>query len=176
MSVLLTGLDDELTEIVAARLMAQEDEVRIVLGDEQGRDHWRSLGIHVAVGDLTDDDFVWRACMNVRTVVAGEGAPAGTPEVRRTLAASLDKTDVDRVVVVGAGEPDELVAGVRAAGVSHVVLRVRKRGILGLRGAVDADDLAVAIDAADDLAGEPRLYLDLWEPEAWRQLRLDPPK
>ena len=174
MSVLLVGLDDELTEILAARLIAQADEVRIVLGDDSARERWRAQGVHVAVGDLTDDDFVWRACMNVRTVVVGDRPPVDESSVRHGLAGFLEKTDADRVVVVGADD-DELVAGLRTSGLPHVVLRFRKRGLLGWKEVISASDLAVAIDAADDLAGEPRLHLDLWEPSAWQSLRLEQP-
>lgn len=175
MSVLLVGLEEELTRTVGARLLAQDDEVRIVLGDEAKRETWRALGIRVAVGDLTDDDFLWRAFTNVRTVVAGERPPADAPDVRHQLAASMKKSDPDRLVVVGAGEDDPLVAGIRAADVDHVVLRFRKRGLLGYRSAASTPQLAAAIDAADDLAGNPRLDLDLSEERSWAELRLAPP-
>lgn len=175
MSVLLAGLGDEVTRSVVTRLLAQDDEVRIVLGDPGDRERWRALGVHVAVGDLTDDDFVWRACTNARTVVAGEHAPVDTRAVREVLAGLLTKTDADRLVVVGAGEPDELVGGARSAGIDHVVLRFCRRGLLGHRDVVAPDDLATAIDAADDLAGHPRLDLDLSDADAWSALRLAAP-
>jgi len=175
MSVLLAGLDDELTRTLAERLRAQDDEVRMVLDDPAGREGWRTLGIHVAVGDLTDEDFVWRAATNVRTVVVGDRPPADAGDVRRHLASMLTRTDADRLVVVGPGNDDELIDGARAAGLAHVVLRFRRRGLLGSRDVVGPRDLAAAIDAADDLAGEPRLDLDLVEPSAWEALRLEPP-
>ncbi len=176
MSVLLTGLGDELAEVLATRLISQDDEVRIVLGDDAERERWRSHGLHVAVGDLTDDDFLWRACTNVRTVVAGDRPPADTQEVRASLADLLGKTDADRLVIVGPRDDDPLVTGAKAAAVDHVVLRFRKRGLLGSRQAVATADLAAAIDAADDLAGEPRLDLDLSEDASWQALRLSAPK
>lgn len=176
MSVLLAGLGDELTEALSARLIAQDDEVRIVLGDETERERWRAVGMRVAVGDLADADFVWRAFTNVRTVVAGEQSPVDNPEVRHDLAGMLRNTDADRLVVVGAGESDPLVASARAADIDHVVLRFRKRGLLGHRNAASCDELAAAIDAADDLAGHPRLDLDLWHESSWVALRLPPPK
>lgn len=175
MSVLLTGLEEELTETLARRLVSQADEVRIILGDDACRERWRTLGLHVAVGDLTDDDFLWRACTNVRTVVAGDGRPADAPEVRESLPSLLGKTDVDRLVVVGPAEDDALVGSLRDADMDHVILRFRKRGLLGSRRGVATADLAAAIDAADDLAGEPRLDLDLLDAGSWTQLRLPAP-
>lgn len=176
MSVLLTGLSPELTEAVAERLQGQGDEVRMIVANDAERERWRPRGVHVAVGDLTDDDFLWRACTNVRTVVAGDHAPVSSREVREVLAAMLTKTDVDRLVVVGAGKPDELVTGAEAAGLSYVVLRFRKKGLLGTKDAVAPRDLATAIDAADDLAGEPHLDLDLTDGAAWTSLLLEPPR
>ena len=175
MSVLLIGLGETLTEVVAARLLEQGDEVRLVLAEETERERWRARGVHVAVGDMADEDFAWRACMNVRTVVAGDHHPLHPP-LREVLAGVLRKAGVGRVVAVGAGEPDELVGSLRAEPeLEHVILRFRRRGLLGAKDAVAPADLAVAVDAADDLAGSPRLDLDLTRDADWKELRLDPP-
>lgn len=175
MSVLLVGLGEQLTEAVASRLLEQGDEVRLVLAEEAGRGRWRARGIHVAVGDMADDDFAWRACMNVRTVVAGDRPPV-SGELREVLAAILRKAGVGRVVVVGAGEPDGLVEAFQGEPeLEYVVLRFRRRGLLGTKDVVSPHDLAVAVDAADDLAGTPHLDLDLTQDDAWAALRLDPP-
>ena len=175
MSVLLIGLSEGLTGAVAVRLLEQGDEVRLVLAEEADRERWRALGLHVAVGDMTDEDFAWRACMNVRTVVAGDLHPVDR-EMRRVLAGVLRKAGVGRLVVVGAGEPDELVASLAAEPeLEHVILRFRRRGFLGSKDAVSPGALAVAVDAADDLAGTPRLDLDLTQPDGWAGLRLEPP-
>ena len=175
MSVLLIGLGETLTEAVATRLLEQGDEVRIVLPDVAERERWRASGLHVAVGDISDEDFAWRACMNVRTVVAGDQPPVHR-EVREILGEVLKKAGVGRVVVVGAGEPDELVGALQAdPELEHVILRFRRKSLLGSRDAVSPEDLAVAVDAADDLAGTPRLDLDLTRTEAWAELRLEPP-
>lgn len=175
MSVLLVGLGEQLTDAVAARLLEQGDEVRLVLAEEAGRERWRARGIHVAVGDMADDDFAWRACMNVRTVVAGDRPPV-VGALREALAEVLRKAGVGRVVVVGAGEPDGLVGALQGEPeLEYVVLRFRRRGLLGPKDAVGPRELAVAIDAADDLAGTPHLDLDLTHDDAWGALRLDPP-
>lgn len=169
------GLEDEVTEVLAMRLIAQDDEVRLVLGDASGRDRWQGLGIHVAVGDVTDDDFMWRACTNVRTIVAGDAPPLEDPTVRAALAPIVAKTDADRLVVVGPPDDDELARSAPSSGLSHVVLRFRKRSLLGRTRPPEPDQLAAAIDAADDLAGEPRLDLDLSQAASWAELRLAPP-
>lgn len=175
MSVLLVGLGEALTEAVAARLLEQGDEVRIVLPDAGERERWRGQGLHVAVGDISDEDFAWRACMNVRTVVAGDRSPVDR-EIRPLLASILRKAGVGRVVAAGAGEPDPLVAGLESEpDLEHVILRYRRRGFLKAKDAVSPEHLALAVDAADDLAGGPRLDLDLTHAEAWAELSLDPP-
>ena len=171
MSVLLLGLEDALAQATAERLVAQDDEVRIALTTPVEGDAWRARDVHVATGDLTDDDFLWRAFTNVRTVVVGDSDGVGS-EVFEVLPGAAKKAGVDRVVVV-AGEPEELVEGVLRQDMDHVVLRVRKGKIR--RRAVETDDLAIAIDAADDLAGNPRLDLDLWSAAGWEALRLEPP-
>ena len=175
MSVLLIGLGEALTEAVAARLLEQGDEVRLVLADEAERERWRARGLHVAVGDMADEDFAWRACMNVRTVVAGDHTPVDG-EMREVLAGVLRKAGVGRLVVVGAGESDALAGSLQADDeLEYVVLRFRRRGLLGAKDAVAPDALAVAVDAADDLAGTPRLDLDLTQDDAWTRLRLERP-
>ena len=175
MSVLLIGLGESLTEAVAARLLGQGDEVRLVLAEETERERWRARGLHVAVGDMADEDFAWRACMNVRTVVAGDRSPVDR-DMREALSGVLRKAGVGRLVVVGAGEPDPLVSSLQTeTELEYVILRFRRRGLLGAKDAVAPDDLAVAVDAADDLAGAPRLDLDLTREPAWTELRLEPP-
>jgi hypothetical protein len=170
-SVLLLGVEDALAKATAERLIAQDDEVRIALETPGQGDAWRARGVHVATGDPTDDDFLWRAFTNVRTVVIGDSDGVGA-EVFEVLPGAAKKANVDRLVIL-AGEPDALVDGATREGIDHVVLRSRKGRIV--RRAVEVQDLAAAIDAADDLAGNPRLDLDLWSPAGWEALRLEPP-
>ena len=170
MSILLTGLDDELAAAIAERLIAQEDEVRIILSDTEDRESWREQGVHVATGDLGDEDFVWRACGGVRTVVAAASTVAG--EAGELLVTGARRAGVDRFVVVGESLP--ALSALDAVDVDRVILRLPRRGLLR-RISVAPADIAAAVDAADDLAGSPRLDLDLSNKASWIELRLDPP-
>lgn len=171
MSVLLTGLDDELAAAVAERLIAQEDEVRIILTGGASSETWRARGVYVATGDLSDEDFVWRACGGVRTVVVEPSVVAG--EEGAIFVAGARRAGVDRFVVVGEAPPGDNVLD--TGDVDRIILRLPKKGLLR-RNPVTASDLAAAVDAADDLAGSPRLDLDLSVPDSWAQLRLEAPR
>ena len=171
MSVLLTGLDDELAAAIAQRLIAQEDEVRIILADGASSETWRVRGVYVATGDLGDEDFVWRACRGVRTVAAGHSVVAG--DEGAVFLAGARRAGVDRFVVVGDVPPAGTVLD--KVDVDRIILRSPKRGLLR-RTSIAVTDVAAAVDAADDLAGSPRLDLDLSVPDSWAQLRLDPPR
>lgn len=171
MSVLLTGLDDDLAAAVAERLIAQEDEVRIIVSDGTSSETWRARGVYVATGDLGDEDFVWRACGGVRTVVVEPSVVAGDEGI--VFVAGARRAGVDRFVVVGDIPSSD--SFLNEADVDRIILRPPKRGLLR-RTSIDVTDVAAAVDAADDLAGSPRLDLDLSVPDSWAQLRLDPPR
>lgn len=158
MSVLLAGLDPEVGAAVAARLLAAGDQVRTIARGEA------PAGVHVAAGDLSDEDLVERACQGVRTIVLGEAAGADAP----TALAAAARAGVDRAVLV------EVAVEVPET-MSWVALVVPRPRLLGRRKGVAAAAVAEAVDAADDLAGEPRLVADLGTDEGWRALRLEPP-
>lgn len=161
MSVLLVGVEPDLARAVIARLLAQGDQVRAVVAP--GQDPAPFEGAHLATGDPADDDLVERAAQGARTIVLGATAPAE---------AALDgaaRARVERAVFVGRAPGDDLPEGM-----SWVAL-VTPRPRLGRRRGPSPEALAEAVDAADDLAGEPRLVADLSTPEGWAALRLDPP-
>lgn len=152
MSVLLTGLEPELVEAITRRLAAAGDQVRVVAAAGQTYE-----GAHVAAGDPGDDDLVERAAQGARTIVAGPEGRAGALE-------GAARAGVDRAVLLGGD------AGDVPASMSWVLLVTKRR----LRRGVGVDDVAEAVDAADDMAGEPRLTADLTTEEGWKALRLDP--
>ena len=152
MSVLLVGVDPDLVAAVVRRLTAQGDQVRVV-----GRAGESYPGAHVAVGEPGDDDLVERAAQGARTIVAGQVGRAGALE-------GAARAGVERAVLL-----DGDAAGVPAS-MSWVVLVTRRR----FRRGPAPDDVAEAVDAADDMAGEPRLVADLTAEEGWRVLRLEP--
>lgn len=152
MSVLLTGLDAELAAAVTRRLTAQGDQVRVVAAAGVAY-----TGAHVAAGEPGDDDLVERAAQGARTIVAGIEGRAGA-------LAGAARAGVDRAVLIG-GDADEVPSPM-----SWVLLVTKKR----LRRGPSPDRIAEAVDAADDMAGEPRLVADLTTDDGWRALRLDP--
>lgn len=162
MSVLLVGLAPEVTAALIDRLVGQDDEVRVVEPDERNAEQWRAAGAFVALGS-PDEDLVERAAQGVRTVIVGDDV-TGDKEVLHGAA----RARVERIVVFGHKiDPDTLEP-------DFVVLRPPRRRLL--KGPeLSPSDAARAIDAAEDLAGEPQLVLDLGTAAGWRALDLGPP-
>jgi hypothetical protein len=175
MSVLLIGLGKELTPVLVTRLVAEDDEVRVLERNEDVTNEWRDLGAHIAGGPRWDADLIERAAQNVRTIVVGEAHDEDPRELMEAVVGGGGfASRTMRIVLIG--EPGEAVLDiVRASSLEHVVLGVARRGLLGRKPAIDPSQIAEAIDAADDLAGNPHLELDLATPDAWRTLRLVPP-
>ncbi|HVF53990.1 MAG TPA: NAD-binding protein [Actinomycetota bacterium] len=175
MAVLLVGLTEDVGAVLIKRLIDEDDEVRVVESDDGLAVEWETLGAHVALGELDDEDLLERAGQYARTMVVfteGRAEHALDPAV-----AAARRARIERVVVVAAGLSDETgLALLRASGLQYVALDVaRTRKGFIRRSGLEADRLAEAIDAADDLAGEPRLELDLADAGAWSALRLEPP-
>ena len=74
-----------------------------------------------------------------------------------------------RIVFVGTG--DAAADAVERGAASYVVIKVPRGGLLR-RARLDVEVVAEAIDAADDLAGEPRLRIDLSTQEGRAALSL----
>ena len=172
MSVLLVGVDDHLGAATARRLIGQSDEVRIMLDSPRDRDVWRERGVYVAVGDIEDEDFVWRAAGGVRTVVAGAERLAGSAGA--VLVAGARRAGVGRFIVLAVGGRPEVPETLMEEGTELVVLRLPKKKLLQ-RDRLMPEQIAEAVDAADDLAGSPHLDLDLSESDAWAELKLSSP-
>jgi Trk K+ transport system NAD-binding subunit len=172
-SVLIVG-GEEIVRATIDRLVTQGDEVRVVENDPRTGEEWRSLGVHVARGPILDADLIERSAQNCRTLVLVDGG-IGTESVSEIFdGAAL--AGVERVVVC-TRQRDGIGEALRALPGQYVLLLAGgRRGLLGKRDWVASpEDLARAIDAADDLGGEVRLEVDLSEQEAWRVLGLDPP-
>lgn len=161
MSVLLAGLAADLAGAVARRLQDAGDQVRVIAPPGAAG---APPGAHVATGELGDEDLVERACTGVRTIVVGDAGPD-----HAALLAAAARAGVDRAVFVG-GSPGDVPGSM-----SWVALVLPRPRLLGLGKTLARDAVAEAVDAADDLAGEPRLVADLTTEEGWRALRLDPP-
>jgi hypothetical protein len=166
--LLVTGAPGTLGTKVAMRLVAQGDEVRVVSGAEHAP-AWRELGVHVATGDPGDPDLIERAAQNCRTIVL-LGPPATEVEVATAVVDGGAAAGVDRLIACRARERGSLPS-----------LEAWRHGIVVLeqatgrwpRAKVASDELvAEAIDAADDLAGEPHLEVDLNDPASLAALGL----
>jgi hypothetical protein len=172
-SVLLIGAGPDLGAALIRRLIAQDDEIRVVESDADVAALWRSLGAHVAMGEMTDADLIERAAQSVRTVVLFEAQAAAIEPVVQ----GASSAHVGRLVLCSPGPEADAVASIRASSIDHVVLRTGggRRRWWGGRDRFSNEAIAEAIDAADDLAGAPKLDLDLGHPAAWRQLGLEAP-
>lgn len=170
MSVLLVGLDGELARTLIRRLISQDDEVRVIARPGDDVDALRSLGAHVARGRRLDADLVERAAQNVRSIVVG----AVEPETMAEILEGARFARVERVIVCSHHPQRSSVDLLREASIQYVVLNYRKPRRFR-RGSSHTDDyVALAIDTADDLAGDPRLELDLSSASAAEALGLDP--
>ncbi len=155
------GASGDLADTTIRRLVDQGDEVRVL--DPAGSARWKELGAHVARGDHDDSDVIERAGQNARTIVVFEP----TPLVLTAVVEGARLAAIERIVVCS-GRPVD-VEEVRTSGLSYVLL------VATSRRSRKHEAIAEAIDAADDLAGDVRLELDLSRRDAWAALRLAPP-
>lgn len=174
MSILFIGIDGDLATVLARRLVDQDDEVRILVVDGDDPASVPDAPVHVASGRYLDDsDLIERACQNVRTIVLGERGDI--PSAMREVMKGARAAEVSRIVYC-AGAPDRQIREeLRSGPIEYVILETGRRSPLRRR-ALPIEAVAEAIDAADDLADEVRLELDLTADEGWLPLRLRPPK
>lgn len=178
MSVLLVGLDEERGPAVVAKLLAEDDIVGVI-EEQAGRgDKWRDLGAHVAIGSPDDADLIERAAQHARSIVVFEH---DTERARQILAAVLEGArlvpgEAARIIYVADAPPREIVDALRGSAFDYVLLRLGRRGrLVRRRPTLEPEDLAEAINAADDLAGDPRLDVDPAHPDGRRALGLEVP-
>ncbi|MDP9234761.1 MAG: hypothetical protein M3P01_09465 [Actinomycetota bacterium] len=160
MSVLLLSPPQPVGTAVIERLIAQGDEVRVIEADRELAERWKSLGAYVALGASDDPDLIERAARSCRTMVLFDLDDAGLPRLETALGA-VARTTVDRVVAVATGRGTRCLDLLRSQAMDHVFLRASRRRTLWSPSSTTPSVIAEAIDAADDLAGNPRLELDL---------------
>ena len=166
MSVLLVAPPPERGTATLKKLVAQGDEVRVVV--ERDEADLRSKGAHVAVGDPADDDLIERAGQHARTIVVFDADAT----LLSAALAGADRAGIERVIVVGDRLPSQMAEILSGTALSYVVLRTRRKMLP--RRAPSEEAVADAIDAADDLAGNVKLDLDLSRPGDWAALGLSP--
>jgi hypothetical protein len=74
----------------------------------------------------------------------------------------------------GPDHSDDALETVRGSGLSYVIIRTGKLRSR-IRKTVPMEAVAEAIDAADDLAGEVRVEVDLTRRDGWGALQMEPP-
>jgi hypothetical protein len=173
MAILLVGPPLEVGQVLIARLVAQDDEVRVVEDDATKADIWKQLGAHVALGEW-DEDLVERAAQNVRTLVLFDGSPGIEPWLLEQLVTGARLARVDRVIWCAPSARRDDIAVLERSELEYMVLVTGgAKGFLRRSPQVAPEDLARAIDAADDLAGELHAVLELGKAAAWETLGLD---
>jgi len=171
MSILIVEPDDSLGPELVATLRAEGDEVRVLVGDRSQAERWKGLGAFVAVGDALDADLVERACTNVRTLVAAFPGKTRSASLLQALLPAASAAGTGRIVVCAPEAASEMLQVLNAHSLDYVVLVAGRRGFLPRKGP-DMASLAAAVSAADDLAGEPRMVVDLTRPEGWAALKM----
>lgn len=110
---MVVGADHPLGEAIARKLAAPDREVRAFISSVNSHGPLRSLGIKVAIGDLSDESHVEAAATSCFTVVfvepaLGDGrdlAFAAPEGAALGWAKAATGAKVKRVIWVGAGPP-----------------------------------------------------------------------
>jgi hypothetical protein len=135
---------------------------------------FQARGAHVAWGDAADADLIERAAQNARTIVIVTDSRSRTDELLRAAVDGGRAAGVDRIVFCGTHRAGWVVETLEGEAVEYVALWAGKRRLL--RGPeLPVEAVAAVIDAADDIAGDVRLDLDLTDAAAWAKLKLAPP-
>lgn len=166
MSILLIDPDPELGAAIAERLITEGDELRVLV-PEPG--DWKRRGAFVAVGDPMDPDLVERACMNVRTLVFTFSSREVPVSLLATAIPAARRAGTDRVILCAPRPEAPALRWLEESDGSYVTLATGRRGFLPKR-TVEPQRVAEAVSAADDLAGRPRLTVDLTSEEEWMKL------
>lgn len=163
---MLIDPEPELGGTILDHLLAEGDEVRVLVGNPSD---WKARGAFVAVGDPMDPDLVERACTNVRTVVFMTATKSVPISVLAAAVPAARRAGTDRVVVCMPGGGAVTADWLDGSGAGYVILLTGKRGFLPKKSA-DPESVARAVSAADDLAGDPKLVVDLTDDSEWAKL------
>lgn len=128
------------------------------------------MGAHPATGDHSDADLVERAAQNCRSIVL-LGARATEPETVAAVAEGGIAAGTDRLILCR-GSYRERLPDVAAAWPRSYVVLEQVAGRWPRVQKASAEKVAEAVDAADDIAGEPRFSVNLNDPADLAKLRL----
>lgn len=114
MPVMIIGADTPLGEAILSGMTDRSGEVRAFVSDPEFGERYKTAGVKVATGDVSDASHVEAACTNVHTAVlvteaardGRERSFADTPDaVVSAWADAVGSAQVKRVVWVDPGEP-----------------------------------------------------------------------
>lgn len=172
MSILLVRAGGTIGDVIARRLVAQGDEVRVVERFPEVVDAWREIGVFVAQGPDDDADLIERAAQNVRTIVVVDDEAGPARDVVDAIVEGARAAGTGRVVYCARRPDAAVVEALRTSSLEYVVMTIRGKGLFAKQ--VPAEVVAEAVDAADDLAGAPHLEVDLADPAGRVALGLHP--
>ena len=167
MSLLLIGLNEEYGPALVKRLVAEGDVVGVIEHDSRRAETWRGLGAHVAIGTPMDFDLIERAAQHARSIVVladlwDDPVPLVDPILTGARLAPGERARMIFVVERSGGVGETLAE----SEFDFVILETGSaRAWIGRRRKPAAEDVADAVNAADDLAGSPRLVVDLMNTE-----------
>jgi hypothetical protein len=153
------------------RLREQGDEVRVIEDDPIAAEAWKERGGYAALAREWDADLIERASFGARTIVIFERRDRNPEELLTETLKAAVPAGLDRVILIR--EKASVPASLEGSDVAYVILATGKRSLLKRAPTITPERLGRAVDAADDLAGTPRLALDLTEAAALRTLGLD---
>ena len=178
MSVLLIGLEDVLGPVLVERLLGEGDVIGVIEEDGDRAARWREVGAHVASGQPTDFDLIERAAQHARSIVIVEFRLNDPREVIEAvlMGARLVPGEAARIIFVTTSREPAVGENLARSEFDFVILRVPRGGSPARqRSKLKTESIAEAVNAADDLAGSPRLDLDLRDPESWVALDVPAP-
>jgi hypothetical protein len=159
-SVLLVAPPQAIGEALVERLIGAGDQVRVIELEREREARWRELGAFVAPTTSIDGDLVERAGHGARTIVVFD------PDLLEAVVDGAQAAGVGRIVVCSRRVRDKSLRAVDSSGLGYVAITTGRLG-------PGPDVVAEAIDAADDLPGEPRLEVDLRQASSRAELRLE---
>jgi hypothetical protein len=161
-SVLVIEPDAVNGRAVVERLIAEGDDVGVLVGDSMRAQEWRALGAHVAAGSVDDADLIERAAQQARSIVLFD-APQETVSAV-VQAARLVGRPLPRIIYCTTRRDSRARELLGSSGLDYVsiIVPVARRGLRRRKKQeVEPESVGEAVSAADDIAGEMKLEVDL---------------
>lgn len=131
MPVIVIGADTDLGPAVVDGLLPRDGEIRVFVTDDAAADAYRTLGVKVAIGDVSDGSHVGGAALNAFSAVLMAAATVDdrlrsfaedAEEVMDAWAEGLEDAGVRRAIFVATGQIPNPSEALAAATPEFVVL------------------------------------------------------